>query len=123
LHSLPLCHRFDHQASFSVTLRPGALLVSRIRPEDGIVDVVLESVRCSLRHVVIEEPRNHLRLVNRVLLLGHEVYKYGLLIGLSCKVGGDLLKADIGFERRALIDVHGRQSLGNPVPGFLFAVA
>src|SRR5271166_6112910 len=36
------------------TLRLPALLVSRIRPEDGIVDVVLESVSCSLRHIVIE---------------------------------------------------------------------
>src|SRR5260370_25789575 len=38
LHSLPL--HSQNQATFSITSRLPALLVSRIRPEDGIVDVV-----------------------------------------------------------------------------------
>jgi hypothetical protein len=48
------------KASLSVTSRAGALLVSRIRPEDGIGDAVLERW-LSLRHVVLEELRNYLR--------------------------------------------------------------
>jgi len=66
----PSLPRLYDLATFGVTLRPIRLLVSRICPEDGIVDVVLEGVRRSLCQVVLLDPRNQLRLVKRVLVVG-----------------------------------------------------
>ena len=51
------------------------LLKLRIRPEGGRVDIVIEGVGSPLLHVVVEEPGDHLALVERVFLKRNEFMK------------------------------------------------
>lgn len=52
---------------------------------------MIEGVGCALLHIVVEEPGDHLALVEHVFLKRNEVYEDPLFVGLFVEVGAYLL--------------------------------